>query len=170
MRPAIRDLRAALRQRRQPQEFRIRSSGWPPDALAALESLAQDGAARPASAADIDGHAARSVADMVTNLWRLRRRMTTSENGLSRMTQRHLDATWDALEPAGIKVQDHLGDPFDPGLAISVVAYQPSPAVVREQVIDAVRPTIYLNGKIIQEGEVIVGTPKDRPTPEGKSS
>lgn len=131
MRLTIKGLRAALHQQRQPREFRIRSSPWEADALATLESLveaARERAARPATESSRPGTDLRAIADMVTNLWRLRRRMTTSESGLSRMTQRHLDATWDALESAEIKVQDHIGDPYNPGLAITVMAYQPSPA------------------------------------------
>lgn len=79
----------------------------------------------------------------------------------NRALSRQVDAAWDALTEAGVEVRDHLNDAFDPGLAITVVAYEPRPGLRREQVVRALRPTVFWNERPIQKAEVIVGTPED---------
>jgi hypothetical protein len=74
---------------------------------------------------------------------------------------RHLESTWDALAGAGVEIQSHDGTAADPGLSLSVVAYQPTPGLDRDRVIETIRPTVYHHGRVIQQGEVIVGTPAD---------
>jgi hypothetical protein len=160
---------AALRQWRHPREFRIHASAWPADALTALTELAPAELARggatqtgtdtmPAGASGPDGLSGRSLADVATSVWRLRARMERMDDA-PRAVLRHLETAWDALADAGVEIKDHAGDPFDPGLAMSVVAYQPTPGLRREQIIETVRPGVYLGGHSIQMAEVIVGTP-----------
>ncbi len=108
---------------------------------------------------------ARFAAAVATGLWRMRNRMV--EPGTDRPLPdlrplyRHLEATWDALTSAGIEIQSHDGDLADPGLSLSVVAYQPTPGLDRDRIVETIRPTVYLGGRIIQQGEVIVGTPQE---------
>jgi hypothetical protein len=108
---------------------------------------------------------ARFAATVATGLWRMRNRMVEpgTERPLPEMRQvyRHFEATWDALAGAGIEVQSHDGDIADPGLSLSVVAYQPTPGLDRDRIVETIRPTVYLGGQIIQQGEVIVGTPQE---------
>jgi hypothetical protein len=105
------------------------------------------------------------AAAVATGLWRMRNRMV--EPGTDRPLPelrplyRHLEATWDALTGAGIEIQSHDGDVADPGLSLSVVAYQPTPGLDRDRIVETIRPTVYFGGRIIQQGEVIVGTPTD---------
>lgn len=145
-----------------PREFRIPKPAWPRDALALLTEAARAPEPPPPDApapeaTPAPGVAGATVADVATGLWRLRNRMPADGN---RSLVRQLDAAWDALTEAGVEVDDHMNDPFDAGLAISVVAYQPTPGLRREQVIEAIRPTVYLNDRAIQKAEVIVGTPE----------
>ncbi|MFC9975882.1 hypothetical protein ACFVH6_33835 [Spirillospora sp. NPDC127200] len=159
---------AAFRQWRQPREFRIAAPHWPAEALAALAAARDD---RPGAPADTitdgadapvpvggSGPSESALADLAVHLWRLGNRINAAPNG-SRALSRHLEAAWDALGAAGVEVQDHLGRPFDPGLRIKVVAFQPTPGLGREQVVEAVRPAVYLDGRLLRPGEVIVGTP-----------
>jgi len=175
MRPA--DIYAVFRQWRHPQEFRIGAEPWPDEALRVLAGVAADssgstGAVKPAAEADGEpaaepaaqpdkggGLTERSVADIATSIWRLRGRAAALPGGMRSVT-RHAESAWDALAQAGVEVRDHVNDPFDPGLALTVVAYQPTPGIDRDRVVEAIRPSIYLNDRLIQSAEVIVGTPE----------
>ncbi|WP_067488609.1 nucleotide exchange factor GrpE [Actinomadura hibisca] len=188
------EIGAAFRQWRQPREFRIAAPHWPAEALAALAAARDDrpgdapgltdtapdpaddtipgqapapadkpgtpGGTAPPGAVPSEG----ALADLAVHLWRLGNRIDTASGG-SRALSRHLEAAWDALGAAGVEVQDHLGQPFDPGLRIKVVAFQPTPGLGREQVVEAVRPTVYLDGRLLRPGEVIVGTPVNGDAP-----
>jgi hypothetical protein len=108
------------------------------------------------------------LADVGTGLWRMRRNMVPT--GSARLLEarpmeevrkpfRWLVSVWDALKENGLEIQDHTGDRYISGQAIKVQAYEPAPGIREETVIDTIKPSIYLDGKIIQMGEVVVGTP-----------
>ena len=108
------------------------------------------------------------LADIGTGLWRLRQKMVKPGTNLPldemRRPYRHLESVWDALVQAGAEIQDHTDKPFDPGMSLRVISYQPTPGVRRERVIETIKPTIYFKGKPIQMGEVIVGRPEKHET------
>lgn len=159
-----------LRQWLHPREFHIAPASLP-DAVAVLaDRLAELERARIAPAAGPTPGAAPAdairpglLADIGTGLWRLRTRMIDAATGEPpehmRRAFRHAESIGDALAEAGVRIQDHTGIDFDPGLSLKVLAYQPVSGVQRERVIETIKPTIYLNGERIQMGEVIVGTP-----------
>ncbi|TDB91484.1 hypothetical protein E1264_01440 [Actinomadura sp. KC216] len=152
----------ALRQWRHPPEFRISASAWPADALAELARFvgAQGvGAADGGGQAGVPGLADGSLAELATSLWRLRGRIERMDDP-PRPVVRHLESAWDVLAGTGITIRDHVGEPFDPGLAMSVVAYEPTPGLAREQITETLRPGVYLDGRAVQMAEVIVGTPE----------
>ena len=68
-------------------------------------------------------------------------------------------AAMDALMQGGVEIQDHTGEDVSGGESFHVLAYEPAPGLRREQGIETVRPTVYYQGSLIQEGQVIVGTP-----------
>lgn len=153
----------AVRQWRQPREFRIRPAAWPEDVLAAFRDLASSPPSSPSPSPDgtqvvESGIPGGSVADVATNIWRLRSRMSALPDGM-RSTTRHCEMAWDALAEAGVEIRDHLNEPYDSGLSLTVVAFQPTRGLERERVIETIRPSIYLHDKTIQTAEVIVGTP-----------
>ncbi|WP_131738738.1 hypothetical protein [Actinomadura roseirufa] len=159
------EARATVRQWRWPREFRIRPAQWPDDVLAlfaevsAAETAEAEGPARDAEVVGgAPGLSERSLADVATSVWRLRVRTAGLPDGM-RSTTRHVEKAWDALAQAGVEIKDHLNDPFDSGLSISVVAFQPTPGLERERVIETIRPSVYLGDRRIQMAEVIVGTP-----------
>lgn len=106
----------------------------------------------------------RFLAELATGLWRLRQRMLQPGTGdpsePMRWAYRHFEAVWDVLTQARIEVQDHTGAPFDPGMSLKVIAFQPTPGMDREIVTETIRPSVYYKGESIQMGEVIVGTPE----------
>ncbi|MCM2256029.1 MAG: hypothetical protein NDJ94_10195 [Vicinamibacteria bacterium] len=160
---------AELRQRRQPAEFRIEAPDWAPllQSLSAAVAAAVTASAGSASAAALPAAPPAErfafLAEAATGLWRLRQKMLEpgSDRPLENMRRpyRHLQSTWDVLAQAGLQVIDHTGAPFDEGLALRVLAFQPTPGLARETVIETVKPTLYFRDAPLQMGEVIVGTP-----------
>lgn len=105
-----------------------------------------------------------TVADLATNMWRVLKRFSSNGDGevskAQRMATRNLTAMSDRLNDAGVRVQDHDGIPWDPGLSLKAIAYEPRPNLERETVVETVRPTVYRGGQCIQIGHVIVGVPE----------
>jgi hypothetical protein len=98
------------------------------------------------------------LAEVATGLWRLQRRLG-SDTPETRAAARQVRRILDVLGDADIRIDDHHGVPFDPGLAIDVVAYQPTEGVEREQVIDTEQPSVFRGTTTLQRGRVIVGVP-----------
>lgn len=110
------------------------------------------------------------LAEVATRLWRARRHAirtaesTASEQSapLARSVLREVDAALATLDRAGVTVQDHDGAAFDPGLTLVAVSFQPVDGLAHEQVLETLRPSIYLGGRHVQRGEVVVGVPRIR--------
>lgn len=157
----------ALRQARFPRVFRIPERGEPagPAALAAeLRSVLTAAAAPPATPSSPADDLAPLLASLGTNLWRLRSRMLEPGGGKPRdefrRLYRHVEALWDTLSGAGLNIVDHTDAPFDSGLSLKVISFEPQAGLARETVIETLRPTIFLRDRRIQVGEVIVGKPR----------
>jgi hypothetical protein len=105
----------------------------------------------------------RLLAEAAAGLWRLRARLAEPPDGdwprLVRGAARHVERTLDLLSEGGIEVDGHLDVPFDPGMALDVVAYEPTTGLERETVVEVERPTVYRDGHVIPRGKVIVGVP-----------
>jgi hypothetical protein len=105
------------------------------------------------------------VAEIATELWRLKSKMTDQcgePKEEMRKAYRHVESSLDVLSEAGVEIQSHTGQPYRTGLAVETLAFQPTADVVRETVIETLRPSVYLNNKQIQQGQVIVGTPLNK--------
>ncbi|MFI6084914.1 hypothetical protein ACIBBB_28760 [Streptomyces sp. NPDC051217] len=105
---------------------------------------------------------AKALADAATNLWRAQRRLNRqgeAATSRSRQTSRYLRSCREALDEAGLLVQEHEGDAFHTGLSLEALTFQDDPSLTAETVLETIRPTIYLNGRRIQMGQVIVGCP-----------
>jgi hypothetical protein len=183
----VRNLWCATKQLWFPREFRIRASPWPAELEKILVRLEQSrrASSEVASQEPKDSDVGRrqgdtnglnnsvaldeqKVRDIGTYLWRLRQKMVkpgTNQplDGLQK-TFYHLESLWDVFAQVGLDIQDHTNQPFDPGMAIKVVCYQPMSELDRERVIETIKPTLYLQGKQIQMGEVIVGRPEQNRT------
>lgn len=149
---------SSVRQLLFPKAFRIAPPIWPTDVIASLaDSARAAGESRPTA------ESLTFLADVGTGLWRLKQRMVEpgTDRPLDEMRRayRHLESTWDALAGAGLQILDHTGMAFDAGLAIKVLAYQPTAGLTRDRVLETVKPSIYLRDTRLQMGEVIVGTP-----------
>jgi hypothetical protein len=167
------------RQWKFPREFRIEALEWPGDFFDAVKALTAPPAPRgPAGEEDPERRRARLglLADIGTGLWRLRQRMVDESSGrpldAMRKAYRHFESVWDALTQAGVEVHDHTGEAVPEGgvYALKTVAFQPTPGLSREKVIDTIKPSVYYRGELIQMGEVIVGTPEGVRASQGTNS
>jgi hypothetical protein len=64
---------------------------------------------------------------------------------------------------AGVEIHDHADEPYDGGMAVEVLTFQPCPELGQQRIIETLRPTVYRNGRMIQRGQVIVGQPVRQP-------
>jgi hypothetical protein len=160
-------LGAGLRQLLCPREFRIPKQAMSVDILSLIHSLAQlrrleAGGAKESPQLDHDF--IPLLRDVGIGLWRLRQKMLEpgTEKPIEEMRRpyRHLQSVWDALTDAGVEILDHTGSPFDSGLALNALAFQPVPNLERQRILETVKPSIYYKKQRIQMGEVIVGTPE----------
>lgn len=167
---AIVDIYGSLRQWRYSRPFRIPR---PPSYATLLEqglALATSAGAQASTGSDAnertqDPDSERVLVRLSVGLWRLRTQLVDAGTGQpfegTRRAYRHLQSLWSTLEEAGVEIRDHTGEPFDAGMSLSVVAYEPTPGIVREVVKETIKPTVYLRDRRVQRGEVIVSTPQD---------
>ncbi|OHV41960.1 hypothetical protein [Pseudofrankia saprophytica] len=104
----------------------------------------------------------RDIARVATELWRLRRQLVPTGAPVTpeaRRALRRLDAVGDVLAAAGVEVQDHDGARYDSGQQLMVLAFEQTDGLTDERVVQTLRPSVYLAGRLAQAGEVIVGTP-----------
>jgi hypothetical protein len=156
-------LRNTFRQWMFPPEFRIAEGVW---SEKIAEQLAEALAALPVTVNnERQDLADKHLAAIGTRLWQLRTELLGNEEGAPpdthRRAARHLEVLWDRFAEAGLDIDDLKDVPVPEGdSALKIIAYQPTSRVTCNRVIDTVKPMIKFNKKIIQVGEVIVGTPE----------
>jgi hypothetical protein len=103
------------------------------------------------------------VRDLIGRLaletWRLRRRLYRARHtvpqeeygalgdSLSRME--------DVLSSAQVEFRDHVGEPYNPGLQVEVLHMRE--AGERLEIVETIQPSIVFRGRILRQGQVIVG-------------
>jgi len=116
-----------------------------------------------AAAVTLDGReVARAFVAIATHAWKARVRLSRADGPISSDVERigrHLDAIVESLEKLGMEIKDHTGEPFDYGQSLKVAASQPKEGISQEFVAETIRPTIYVKGKLIQQGEVVIDIP-----------
>jgi hypothetical protein len=63
------------------------------------------------------------------------------------------------LTAAGIEVIDHTDTPFEAGMQVKVLAFEPRPGISRDRIVETIKPSVYHRSQLIQMGEVIVASP-----------
>jgi len=164
----------SLRQLMYPKEFRIESKRTTAETLELLRQFLLREQSEPTQSLDPHAKAGlptgadisdTTLSDLGTCLWRIRDRMIDRETGMpaegNRRTFRHLQSAWDVLAQVGVRILDHTNETVPEGgiYSLKAVAYEPTSGLARETVIETVKPTIYLQDRMIQMGEVIIGTP-----------
>ncbi len=107
-----------------------------------------------------------ALANIATNAWRARNKMIDTDNGETKeemkRVYRHIEAQFDSLNQIGVEVRDFRGRPYDAGMALKVISFEPQPGLSRDEVMETIKPTVTWNGQLLQMGEVIVGTPQSK--------
>ncbi len=114
----------------------------------------------------MDENVLGAVAALATHVWRTRSKLvdpTTNEpREETRRAYRHVEAAMESFDQMGVKLSDWLDQPYDPGLPLKVLAFQPTPGLTRDTVIEALRPTVLWGDRLLQLGEVVVGIPPEK--------
>lgn len=123
-------------------------------------------AAPVASADAVDLEAlSGSLTTLATQVWRARVRIIDPETGEPReemrRIHRHVEGAFEAFSQLGLTINDWVNQPYDAGLPVKVLTFQPTPDLQRDTVLEAVRPTVIWKDRLLQMGEVIVGTPQN---------
>jgi hypothetical protein len=138
-----------------PEEAQISPSE--PEAAAAVVSSS-------ASAEDLEALSGSLMA-LATQVWRARSRIIDPETGEPReemrRIHRHIEGAFESLSQIGLTINDWVNQPYDPGLPVKVLTFQPTPDLQRDIVLEAVRPTVIWKDRLLQMGEVIVGIPEN---------
>lgn len=104
------------------------------------------------------------LAGLATQVWRARNRIIDPETGEPReemrRIHRHVEAAFEAFAQMGVVIKDWIQQPYDAGLPVKVLTFQPASDVQRDTVLEAVRPTVIWKDRLLQMGEVIVAIPE----------
>jgi hypothetical protein len=153
-----------LKQLWVPAEFRLPEPEFSKEQLDLLEELIElisPSISRMENATkDERLNMANFLVELGTGIWRIRRKI----EGLSRMPKEirdalySLESMWMSMSDGGVEIVDHIGTTA-PQKEAKVLEVREIPNLTREQVIDAIKPTILLRGEVVQLGEVIIGKP-----------
>jgi len=104
-----------------------------------------------------------SLAGLATQVWRAKVRIIDPETGAPReemrRVYRHIESAYDVFGQMGLTIKDWMNQPYDAGLPVKVLAFQPTPGLERDTVLESVRPSVIWKDRLLQLGEVIVGIP-----------
>jgi len=159
-----------------PSATRFRSE----DKAALFEELARSMAGKADSAPPTDltvkpdhsdsGNLAGELIDLLaevgTGLWRLRLKMlspgTKEPSEENRRSFKQLESILDTVREAGLQIRDHTGEAVPRGgvYTLKALAYEPTSGLATDRVTETIKPTIYFKDRLIQVGEVIIGTPE----------
>lgn len=142
------------------------------EALTALRRLEvtlreQEAAAAAASKAEPETDDSEALASafggLATQVWRAMGKTLDPATGEPRedmkRVHRHIEGALDVLKQMGLTINDWTNQPYDAGLPVKVLTFQPSPGVPRDTILETVRPTVMWKDRLVQIGEVVVGTP-----------
>jgi len=104
------------------------------------------------------------IADLATGLWRIDKKTAVNKTDQMqdsmRSVRRHVESTLDALSSAKVEIRDHTGEKYVTGMALKVIAFQPTSSVQVEKIAETVKPSVFYKNQLIQRGVVIVDTPE----------
>lgn len=98
-----------------------------------------------------------AFAELATHVWRARNRLGSAPPEVARRSLRHLEAAIETLRQLEVTSKDWLNEPYDPGLPLKVISFQPTAGLVRDTIIEVVRPAVFWQNRLMQSGEVVVG-------------
>ena len=106
----------------------------------------------------------KAFANIATSAWRAKTRMVDPDTGEAKeemkRVYRHIEAIFESLSQIGVETIDPVGRVYDSGMALKVVTFEPTPGLSSEEIKETIKPSVAWQGRLIQIGEVIVGTPQ----------
>lgn len=105
------------------------------------------------------------VARLASEAWRLRRRLDridpqgTAEERL-RPLHDSIARIDDAFAEYRVTFVEHEGQPYDPGLQVEVLHARDGDGKL--VVVETIRPTVLLDGRILLQGQVVIGPAEER--------
>ena len=160
-----------LKQLWYPAAFRLPEPEFTSDQLDILEELIQlihpNLAKIEMATRDERVQMAQFLVELGTGIWRIRRKI----EGMKRMPKEikealfSLESTWASMTAGGVEIVDYLGT-IPLKSEAKIVEVRDIPDLSREQVVEVIKPTIFLRGEVIQVGEVVMGRPAAATVPE----
>ena len=106
----------------------------------------------------------KTFATIATNIWRAKAKMVDPDTGEPKeemkRVYRHIEAIIESLKQIGVETIDPVGRAYDSGMALKVITFEPTPGLSNEEIKETIKPSVAWQGRLIQIGEVIVGTPQ----------
>lgn len=103
------------------------------------------------------------ITDLSTHAWRIRQKTVDATTGeqLEEMRKilRPVEKIFTLLEDFGIQVIDRTNQKYITGMYETVLTFEPGEQYTCELIVETVRPTVLFKGKLLQQGEIIVGVP-----------
>jgi len=99
------------------------------------------------------------VARLATEFWRLRRRVEQSNDPVDAGVKDSVARIDDVFAEHGVHAVDHDGELYDHGLQVEVLHERPGEGAL--VILETVRPTITLAGRVVQHGQVVIGPKND---------
>lgn len=107
---------------------------------------------------------------IATNTWRALQKIidieTSEPKPEMKRIHRHIEAISEALLEFGVETVDHTGQRYDTGSALKVITSEKRLGLNREEIIETLKPTVRFRGRLLQQGEVVVG----EPVPQGEAA
>lgn len=104
-----------------------------------------------------------TLVSVATNAWRARNKMIDAESreplDEMRRVYRHIEGIFNSFDTLGFRIIDPVGEGYDSGMALKVISFEPTPGLSSERITETIKPSIIWQGRLLQTGEVIVGTP-----------
>ena len=124
---------------------------------------------------EITEQTAKSYAAIATQVWLAKRRIINPDTGEPRegldRIFKHIERIFQALLEDDVEINGYDdGGIYDAGMVVKALTFEPTPGLSREMIKETLRPTvIYKKRQVLQQGEVIVGTPMNEQKKEGGS-
>jgi hypothetical protein len=110
------------------------------------------------------------LATVATNTWRALQKIidveTSEPKPEMKRIHRHIESISEALREFGVETVDHTGQRYDTGSALKVITSEKRVGLNREEIIETLKPTVRFKGRLLQQGEVVVG----EPVPQGETA
>lgn len=112
---------------------------------------------------------AKNCFDMTIHSWRAERRLKDRATGEvkdeHRLIHRSIVGILDSLAELGFQLKDRENEPYDFGFPEKVVASDKRAGLQREIVAETIRPSVFYNGQLLREGEIIIAVPEEAALP-----